>query len=150
MKEVLGFSVIDIGFYLSLPHVLKLIVSLSSGFFSDYLISKQYLTTTQARKLFAALGKTVQFKKIIAFYIKLLKNLYFLIASIFPAGFIVAAVYAGCNRILVVTYFILSSGFMGNFYCSFRINILDLSPNYSGPIVNSSDFIFLTIMLTLL
>lgn len=69
MKEVLGFSVRDIGFYLSLPHVLKLIVSLSSGFFSDYLISKEYLTTTQARKFFAALGKTVQFNKIIGSYI---------------------------------------------------------------------------------
>lgn len=57
MKEVLGFSVRDIGFYISLPHVLKLIVSLTSGFVSDYLTSEQYLSTTQARKVFAAIGK---------------------------------------------------------------------------------------------
>ncbi|XP_055301823.1 sialin-like [Sitodiplosis mosellana] len=111
MKEVLGFSVQDIGFYLSLPHVLKLIVSLLSGFVSDYLISEQYLSTTQVRKIFAAL------------------------ASVFPAGFIVAAVYAGCNRLLVVIWFVLSFGFQGFFYSSFRINILDLAPNYAGPIM---------------
>lgn len=55
MKEVLGFSVADVGFYSSMPYLLMWIVSLSSGFICDHLISGQYITVTQARKLFAGL-----------------------------------------------------------------------------------------------
>ena len=57
MKEVLGFSVADVGFYSSMPYLLMWIVSLVSGFISDHLISRKYVTVTQARKLFSALCK---------------------------------------------------------------------------------------------
>lgn len=56
MREVLGFSVRDVGLYSSMPYFLMWIVSLFSGFVCDHLISKRYVTVTQARKLFAALG----------------------------------------------------------------------------------------------
>lgn len=55
-------------------------------------------------------------------------------ASVPPAIFIVAASYAGCNKTLVVFWFILALGFMGFYYCSLKIHSLDLSPNYAGPI----------------
>lgn len=56
-------------------------------------------------------------------------------AGIFPAIFVVAASYAECNRVLVVVFFVLSMGFLGNYYPGMRVNALDLSPNYAGSII---------------
>lgn len=56
MKEVLGFPIQDIGLYTSLPYLLMWTVSIIAGFISDYLINCDCITTTQARKIFTALG----------------------------------------------------------------------------------------------
>lgn len=56
MKEVLGFTVREVGLYSSIPYLLMWITSLVSGFICDHLISGNYVTVTQARKIFAALG----------------------------------------------------------------------------------------------
>lgn len=45
------------------------------------------------------------------------------------------ASYGGCNRLLVVTSFILAMGFKGNFYPGMKVNSLDLSPNYAGSLM---------------
>lgn len=60
MKEVLGFPVRDVGLYSSIPYLLMWLVSITSGFICDHLISKNYVTVTQARKLFAALGRYIK------------------------------------------------------------------------------------------
>lgn len=57
MKEILGFAVRDIGLYFSLLSLLSWIVSIISGFLSDFLIRKEYLTVVQARKFFTVLCK---------------------------------------------------------------------------------------------
>ena len=56
MKEVLGFSVDEIGLYSSLPYLLMFLMSLFFGFVSDHLISGHYVTITQARKFISSLG----------------------------------------------------------------------------------------------
>ena len=89
MKEVLGFPVQDVGLYSSFPYLLMWIVSILSGFISDYIITKEYVTTTHARKIIAAFG------------------------GILPALFIVAASYAGCDRLMVVICFSFAMAFMG-------------------------------------
>lgn len=63
----------------------------------------------------------------------------FVIAGIFPAASVVAASYAGCNKLLVVACFITAMGFMGNYYPGMRVNALDLSPNYAGSIIAISN-----------
>lgn len=60
---------------------------------------------------------------------------YFSIAAVFPAIFIIAASYAGCDRIVVVAMFTLAMGFMGTYYPGMKVNPLDLSPNYAGTIM---------------
>lgn len=60
---------------------------------------------------------------------------FFHAAAIGPAIFIVAASYAGCDKILVVALFTLAMGFMGTFYPGMKVNPLDLSPNYAGSIM---------------
>lgn len=92
MAEVLGFVVQDVGLYSSLPYLLMWIFSILFGFISDYIINKRYLTITQTRKIIAAFG------------------------GILPASFILAASYAGCDRLMVVIYFTLAMGFMGITY----------------------------------
>lgn len=57
------------------------------------------------------------------------------LAGIFPAIFIVAASYGGCDRVFVVISFTLAMGFMGNFYPGLKVNSLDLSPNYAGTLM---------------
>lgn len=37
-------------------------------------------------------------------------------ASVFPSVCVVAASYAGCNKVFVVLWFTLAFGFMGNYY----------------------------------
>lgn len=56
MKDVLGFSVHNVGLYASLPYLLMWAVSVSSGVLADYLIHNDMVTVTQARKLFTAIG----------------------------------------------------------------------------------------------
>lgn len=58
-----------------------------------------------------------------------------ILAGFFPGLFVVAASYAECNKLLVVAFFLISVGFQGNYYCSTRVNGLDLSPNYAGSIL---------------
>lgn len=57
MKEVLGFSVHDVGLYSSLPYLLMWIISMVSAFLCDHLIGKNFVTITQARKIFTFTGK---------------------------------------------------------------------------------------------
>ncbi|XP_031628445.1 putative inorganic phosphate cotransporter [Contarinia nasturtii] len=111
MSEVLQFSIKDNGTYSSLPYLVMWIVSVSTGWLSDFMIGRKFLTITGARKWFTA------------------------VAAIFPAIFIVLASYAGCDKMLVVVMFTLAMGFMGTFYPGMKVNPLDLSPNYAGSIM---------------
>lgn len=124
LREVLGFSISDVGLYSSLPYLLKWIVSILSGVVSDYIIGRKYLSITNTRKINAA------------------------ICSIFPATFIVAASYAECDRTLVIIFFTLSTMLNGFYYTSLGVNALDLSPNYSASIVNLFNFLH-SILLTI-
>ena len=56
MKDVLGFPVYEIGLYTTLPNILMFIVSIFSAFLCDHLIVKNYVTITQARKIFIFAG----------------------------------------------------------------------------------------------
>ncbi|KAJ8967618.1 hypothetical protein NQ314_002736, partial [Rhamnusium bicolor] len=111
MKDVLHFNVKQNGVWSSVPYILMWIVSMSSGWLCDWLISKKYLSLTGARKTFTS------------------------VASMGPAVFILAASYSGCDRSLAVVMFTIAMGFMGTFYCGMKVNALDLSPNFAGTIM---------------
>lgn len=59
MREVIGFSVRDVGLYSSLPYVLMWIISLVSARICDYLIRHDYVSITQARKMFTVAGTSL-------------------------------------------------------------------------------------------
>lgn len=111
MADVLKFNVGQNGIWSSVPYIFMWIVSMFSGWLCDWLIQRQYMTVTFARKFFTT------------------------VASIGPGVFIIGASYAGCDRVLVVALFTIAMGFMGTFYCGMKVNALDLSPNYGGTLM---------------
>ncbi|KAF2903420.1 hypothetical protein ILUMI_02773 [Ignelater luminosus] len=111
MKSVLKFNVKQSGIWASIPYLVMWIVSMTSGWFCDWLIVRGHMRITFARKFFTT------------------------IASIGPGIFILAASYAGCDRTATVILFTVGMGFMGTFYCGMKVNALDLSPNYAGTLM---------------
>lgn len=111
MADVMQFSIKANGLYSSLPYVMMWIVSISSGFVGDWLISRKIMGITNVRKMMTGL------------------------AAFFPAIFMVAASYAKCDRLLVVVLFTLCMGFMGTYYAGMKLSPLDMSPNYAGTLM---------------
>lgn len=138
MKDVLGFSVREVGLFSSLPYLPMWIVSILSGFLCDYLINRQYISVLNARKIFTTLCRCYNLTLANYSSITNIDTTSFL-AAIFPALFVVAASYAGCDKLLVVLSFLLAMTFMGNYYPGMRVNVLDLSPNYAGTVISISN-----------
>ncbi|XP_046628021.1 putative inorganic phosphate cotransporter [Neodiprion virginianus] len=111
MSSVLKFSIQANGFLSALPLLAMWVSGIASSWFADWLIAKDRISRTNLRKVCAT------------------------IASAGPAVFLIAASYAGCDRILVVTLFTVGMGLMGLMYPSTMVNALDLSPNYSGTLM---------------
>lgn len=141
MSDVLQFSIKDNGLYSSLPYLFMWGVSVSTGFLSDFLIVRNIVTITGARKIFTGVGafKTNLFIHSLILIFPMLIFVYLhthtISAAVFPAFFIVFASYAGCNKLMVVIWFVLAMGFMGTFYPGMKVNPLDLSPNYAGSLM---------------
>lgn len=57
MSDVLKFAIKENGLYSSLPYACMWIVSITTGFLSDYIIKKKYINITNARKLFTTIGE---------------------------------------------------------------------------------------------
>ncbi|XP_055299421.1 sialin-like [Sitodiplosis mosellana] len=106
MSNVLGFPVFEVGLFSALPYIVMWIVSVASGFLSDYLIQHDIISITFTRKLFSC-------------------------GTIFTAIFILIASYSGCNRNMAVAFFVVAMGFMGIHFPHIKINPLDLSQNYA-------------------
>lgn len=111
MSNVLKFSIETNGLLSALPYVVMWITSVLSSGVADWLIKSGKLSITNVRKTCTT------------------------IASIGPAVFIMAASYAGCDRVTVVVLFTIGMGLMGPFYPGMMVNAIDLSPNYSGTLM---------------
>ncbi|XP_011506274.1 PREDICTED: sialin-like isoform X2 [Ceratosolen solmsi marchali] len=111
MSGVLKFSVQNNGYLTSFVYLCMWIGGTASSCLADYLITKDYASITQVRKLGSILA---------------------LPAS---ASFIVAASYAGCDRVLVIGMFTIAMLLMGTAFPSVMVNALDLSPNYAGTLM---------------
>lgn len=55
--------------------------------------------------------------------------------AVFPAIFIMAASYAGYDKVPVIIWFTFTVAFLGNFYPGLKVNALDLTPNYAGSLM---------------
>lgn len=92
MSSVLKFPIKENGYYSSLPYLSMWLFSCLTSWIADWVIVRQYLSTTRVRKI----GTTI--------------------ASIGPGIFIILASYAGCDLAIVVVYFTIGMTLMGTFY----------------------------------
>ncbi|XP_065213583.1 putative inorganic phosphate cotransporter isoform X2 [Planococcus citri] len=111
MSDVMKFNPAANGILSALPYFATWIASLSSSALADYILKRNYASTTFIRKLFATIG------------------------SVGPAIGVICASYVGCDRVAATVFFTIGMALMGTCYCSLRVNALDLSPNYSGTIM---------------
>lgn len=110
MSSVMKFPIEANGFLSALPYVLQLVVANTASWLADWLIASGKMSMTHVRKIF------------------------FTVASMVPAIFIVAASYAGCDQTVAVTCFTIGLTAMGLMYSSMSVNPNDMSPNYAGTI----------------
>ncbi|XP_024084290.1 putative inorganic phosphate cotransporter isoform X2 [Cimex lectularius] len=111
MKSVMKFSIAQNGFLSALPFLVMWFTAIGSGWLCDYLLRRKCMGLGMIRKVFTT------------------------IASVGPGLGVVAASYAGCNKVAVATFFTVGMAFMGFFYPSLKVNALDLSPNYAGTLM---------------
>jgi len=84
------------------------------GIVSDFCMDKKYFEVTFSRKLFTTLAMAV------------------------PGAILIVITFTGCNTTLAVVLWTLGITFMGAIYSGVIVNILDISPNFSGIIVGVS------------
>lgn len=56
-------------------------------------------------------------------------------AAVGPGGFTVVASYAGCEKFLVILFFVLAMFTMGFYYSGQKLSPMDMSPAFSGTIM---------------
>ncbi|XP_034245145.1 putative inorganic phosphate cotransporter [Thrips palmi] len=112
MKSVLGYKVTENGLISALPNLATWLCAFFSGWLSDWLIRTERISIGVHRKLFTTF------------------------ACFMPGVGMLAAAYVGCDRVVVVTLFCIGMAMMGPFYCSLKVNALDIAPNYSGLVMS--------------
>lgn len=111
MKDVLKFSIGTNGILSSTPYILMWVLSVTSGWIADKIISRKWLSVTATRKFFTS------------------------IAHIGPSIGLIAASYAGCDTTAAVILFNLTVGLIGPYNPGMKVNGLDLSPNYAATVM---------------
>lgn len=61
MNDVLKYKIGTTGFLSSVPYVVMWIVSMSSGWLCDWLVDRNYISISFARKMFTSIGKVYLF-----------------------------------------------------------------------------------------
>lgn len=97
MSSVLRYSITDNGKLSSLPYLTMWIFSILTSWLADWMITKNFMSRTNVRKL----GTTI--------------------ASLGPGAFIIAASYAKCDRTNVVIMFTIGMTLMGTRFCEYFI-----------------------------
>lgn len=138
INDVLHVPIQMNAIYSSVPRIASVFVSIFTGFISDWMHEKRDVSLTTIRKTFAALCNNLfVFRKKINWIFHIICGFS---ASVIPSIFAMAASYAGCDEVLVVTLLTISIAGQGFNAAGTTLNMFDLGPNYIGPltgVVNS-------------
>ncbi|XP_064105971.1 sialin-like isoform X1 [Macrobrachium nipponense] len=121
MDSVLGFSIRNNGLLSSLPFLAQFLGSTTCGCVGDYLLTRNYITRSTSRRIFAT------------------------VSLVLPAIILVAVGYVGCNITWAVVLFPVSAGCLGAFGAGHLANHLDLAPNFAGTLLGLSNTIAFSI-----
>ncbi|XP_066258483.1 putative inorganic phosphate cotransporter isoform X1 [Euwallacea similis] len=108
MKQVLHFSLKDNGFLSAMPYLAMWLFSIFISHVADWMLTKPCFNLTVVRKLINAIGQYG------------------------PASALFAAAFTGCDRWLTVSLLTLGVGLNGGIYSGFKVNHLDISPQFAG------------------
>ncbi|XP_037042128.1 putative inorganic phosphate cotransporter [Bradysia coprophila] len=111
LKIVLKFNNSDLVWSTSIAFMVGYLFSVLCGIVCDFIVSKEFVTRTRARKIFGVNG------------------------SIISAGFTLLIYHVKCDRVAALACYILAMCFMDAFYTGAQANFLDLCPNYSGALM---------------
>jgi len=111
MKNILYFDMKHNALLAGLPYLVMWLVSMTSSILIDYLIAKNYLPTTMARKIANS------------------------VATVGPALALLGASFAGCDPILAMALLTLAVGSNGMIYSGEQSAMLDISNNFAGTIM---------------
>ncbi|XP_057650844.1 putative inorganic phosphate cotransporter isoform X2 [Diorhabda carinulata] len=108
MKQIHHFSIKDNGVLSALPYLAMWLFSIFISHVADYLLTKPHFTHTIVRKLINGIGQYG------------------------PAIALVAVSFTGCNKWLTVILLTIGVGLNGGIYSGFKVNHLDISPQFAG------------------
>lgn len=108
MKQVHHFSIKDNGVLSALPYLAMWLFSIFISHVADWMLTKPYFTHTIVRKLINGIGQYG------------------------PAVALVAVSFTGCDKWLTVALLSIGVGLNGGIYSGFKVNHLDISPQFAG------------------
>lgn len=134
MNDVIHVSIHKNGIYSAMPRILSLVVALLAGCVCDWMTATRGISITNVRRTFIFFGQSIFVVAChISHTLRIIINFPLTrIASVIPAFFILAASYAGCNELLVVTLFMVSIGAQGLMTVGHILNPVDLSPVFAS------------------
>ncbi|KAF7273182.1 putative inorganic phosphate cotransporter isoform X2 [Rhynchophorus ferrugineus] len=112
MKQVLHFSIKDNGFLSALPYLAMWLFSIFISHVADFMLTKPYFTITVVRKIINGIGQYG------------------------PAIALFTAAFTGCDRWLTVAVLTIGVGLNGGIYSGFKVNHLDISPQFAGVLMS--------------
>jgi ACS family sodium-dependent inorganic phosphate cotransporter-like MFS transporter 5 len=115
------------GFLSALPYLAMWLFSIFISHVADWLLTKPCFTHTIVRKLINGIGKTGREDLERSFH-----NIINFIGQYGPALALVAASFTGCDRWLTVAILTIGVGLNGGIYSGFKVNHLDISPQFAG------------------
>jgi len=111
----------------ALPYLAMWIFSICISHVADWLLTKPCFTITIVRKMINSIGK---FNQLNTFYN--LKKKWIFLGQYGPAVALFIAAYTGCDKWLTVGLLTLGVGLNGGIYSGFKVNHLDISPQFAG------------------
>lgn len=114
-NDVMKFNIKSNSLYTAIPYIFMWVISVSTGILADWMIHKRWMGITATRKF------------------------YTVFASLIPSVCIVLASYSGCDHLIVIIFFTAAMGAMGTFYPGMKVNGLDLTPNYAGTLMGTTN-----------
>ncbi|XP_046683647.1 sialin-like [Homalodisca vitripennis] len=120
MKTVLGFSIQKNGVLSGLPFLLSYLSSVVFCYIADYLVTRNLIGLTNVRKIFTAMSQVL------------------------PGLMMLAIGYLGCDITLVLITWFLAVALITASYAGAMASIVDIGPNFAGPILGFAQTIHMT------
>ncbi|XP_033726728.1 sialin-like [Pecten maximus] len=116
MHNIQKFDIAQDGLLMALPNLFNIFASVVGSWFADFLLRKQWMSTSTVRKVLNTLG-------------------------LLPAALCLPFIsLAGCDHVTVVALIIFGNGMLGVCGSGIWVNILDIGNNFSGLTMGLANF----------